>query len=116
MLLTLILLLAAAVLMVSISRRFGFGSIVGYLVAGAAIGPSGFRLVTDVTSISEISELGVLMLLFIIGLELRLPRIWSMRRSVFGLGGAQVVVSGAVLAGLAALAGEPWPGAVILGL
>src|ERR1700744_2591183 len=105
MLLTLILLLAAAVLMVSISRRFGFGSIVGSLVAGAAIGPSGFRLVTDVTSISEISELGVLMLLFIIGLELRLPRVWAMRRSVFGLGGAQVALTGAVLGLFAFAAG-----------
>jgi CPA2 family monovalent cation:H+ antiporter-2/glutathione-regulated potassium-efflux system protein KefB len=112
----LVLLLAAAVLMVSLSRRLGFGSILGYLVAGALIGPSGLRLITDVHDIAEISEFGVLMLLFIIGLELRLPRIWSMRRSVFGLGGAQVVVTGAVLAGLAAWAGAPWPGAAILGL
>ena len=116
MLLTLLVLLAAAVVLVSISRRLGFGSILGYLVAGALIGPSGFKLVTDVGSISEISELGVLMLLFIIGLELRLPRIWSMRRSVFGLGAAQVAVTGAVLTALAIMAGAPWPGGAILGL
>ena len=116
MLLTLLVLLAAAVVLVSVSRRLGFGSILGYLVAGALIGPSGFRLVTDVASISEISELGVLMLLFIIGLELRLPRIWSMRRSVFGLGAAQVAVTGALLTGLAIMAGAPLPGAAILGL
>ncbi len=94
MLLTLVALLAAAVLLVSLSRRLGLGSILGYLVAGLLIGPSGLRLVTDVESISEISELGVLMLLFIIGLELRLPRVWAMRRSVFGLGTAQVARHG----------------------
>ena len=116
MLLTLLVLLAAAVVLVSLSRRLGLGSILGYLVAGVLIGPSGFRLVTDVQSISEISELGVLMLLFIIGLELRLTRIWSMRRSVFGLGSAQVAVAGAGLTAIAAMAGAPLPGAAILGL
>ena len=116
MLLTLLLLLAAAVVLVSVSRRLGLGSILGYLVAGALIGPAGFRLVTDVQSISEISELGVLMLLFIIGLELRITRIWSMRRSVFGLGSAQVAVTGALLTALALAAGAPLPGAAILGL
>jgi monovalent cation:proton antiporter-2 (CPA2) family protein len=116
MLVTLVALLAAAVLLVSLSRRLGFGSILGYLIAGLLIGPSGLRLVTDVESISEISELGVLMLLFIIGLELRLPRVWAMRRSVFGLGTAQVVVTGAVLGAAAYWAGAGWVGATILGL
>jgi glutathione-regulated potassium-efflux system protein KefB len=116
MLVTLVALLAAAVLLVSLSRHFGLGSILGYLVAGLLIGPSGLRLVTDVESISEISELGVLMLLFIIGLELRLPRIWAMRRSVFGLGTAQLVFTGAVLGAAALWAGATWTGAAILGL
>jgi monovalent cation:proton antiporter-2 (CPA2) family protein len=116
MLVTLVALLAAAVLLVSLSRRLGLGSILGYLVAGLVIGPSGLRLVTDVESISEISELGVLMLLFIIGLELRLPRVWAMRRSVFGLGTAQVVVTGVVLGAAAYSAGATWAGAIILGL
>lgn len=115
MLLTLVVLLGAAVVLVSLTRRAGFGSILGYLMAGALIGPYGLHLVTDVHSIAEISELGVLMLLFIIGLELRLPRIWAMRRSVFGLGGAQVAVSGAALTLLAHAAGVGWTGAVILG-
>jgi glutathione-regulated potassium-efflux system protein KefB len=105
MLLTLVALLAAAVLLVSLSRRLGLGSILGYLIAGLLIGPSGLGVVTDVESITEISELGVLMLLFIIGLELRLPRVWAMRRSVFGLGTAQVLVTGAVLGGAAYWAG-----------
>jgi monovalent cation:proton antiporter-2 (CPA2) family protein len=116
MLVTLVALLAAAVLLVSLSRRLGLGSILGYLIAGLLIGPSGLRLVTDVESISEISELGVLMLLFIIGLELRLPRVWAMRRSVFGLGAAQVAVTGAVLGAAAYWAGVTWVGAAILGL
>ncbi len=116
MLITLVVLLAAAVLMVSVSRKFGLGSILGYLVAGVLIGPFGLRLVTDVSSIGAIAELGVLMLLFIIGLELRLPRVWSMRRSVFGLGAAQVGVTGTVLTLIAHWLGVPWAGATILGL
>ncbi|MEA2855718.1 MAG: glutathione-regulated potassium-efflux system protein KefB [Methylobacteriaceae bacterium] len=116
MLVTLVALLAAAVILVSVSRRVGLGSILGYLVAGLVIGPSGLRLVTDVESISQISELGVLMLLFIIGLELRLPRVWAMRRSVFGLGAAQVVVTGAVLGAAVYWAGATSTGAAILGL
>ena len=89
MLTTLVLLLSAAVVFVLVSRRLGFGSILGYLVAGAVIGPSGLSLVRDVGQISEISELGVLMLLFLIGLELRVQRLWLMRKTVFGLGAAR---------------------------
>ena len=115
MLETLVFLLAAAVLFVSISRRLGFGSILGYLVAGVLIGPSGLGLIRDVARISEISELGVLMLLFLIGLELRIQRIWLMRKAVFGLGGAQVAVSAVVLGALVHLAGLPWPAALMVG-
>ena len=116
MLLTLFVLLVVAVVLVSISRKFGFGSILGYLLGGVLIGPSGLRLVTDVNSISEISELGVLILLFIIGLELRLPRIWAMRRSVFGLGAAQMIVTGSALAVIVHAKGQPWAASAILGL
>ncbi len=115
MLLTLVVLLAAAVLLVSLSRRLGFGSILGYLLAGVLIGPSGLRLVTDVNAISGISELGVLMLLFIIGLELRVSRVWAMRRAVFGLGSAQMLVTGILFTLAARWAGAPWAGAAILG-
>jgi monovalent cation:proton antiporter-2 (CPA2) family protein len=113
---TLVILLAATVVFVPLSRRFGFGSVLGYLVAGVLIGPYALRLVTDVGQIAEVSELGVLMLLFLIGLELRPRRIWLMRRSVFGLGSAQVVITGAALAALAHLAGASWPAASILGV
>ena len=115
MLETLVALLAVAVLLVPLTRRAGFGSILGYLVAGALIGPAGFRLVTGVEEIRHVSELGIIMLLFLIGLELRPRRLWVMRRSVFGLGGAQVALCTTVLVGLLALAGIPWSGALVLG-
>lgn len=117
MLPTLAILLAASVVFVSVSRAAGFGSILGYLVAGVLIGPSVLRLVTDVEVIKTISEFGVLMLLFLIGLELRPQRIWLMRRTVFGLGAAQVAVTGALLAGLIVLAGlAEARGALVLGV
>ena len=116
MLVTLAILLCAAVVAVPLSRRAGFGSILGYLVAGVLIGPTGFRLVSDVEEIREISELGVIMLLFLIGLELRPQRLWVMRRAVFGLGSAQVVLTAALLAGLLIVFGQDWKGATILAL
>jgi len=112
---TLVALLAAAALAVPLSRKAGFGSVLGYLVAGIAIGPAGLRLVTDVEQIAHVSELGVVMLLFLIGLELRPARLWVMRRAVFGLGLAQMAVTGAALAGLAWAFGVAGPGAVVLG-
>src|ERR1700712_2476386 len=115
MLLTLAILLAAAVLLVSISRRLGFGSVLGYLVGGGIIGPSGLRLITDVDEIAGVSELGVVMLLFLIGLEVRPQRLWVMRRAVFGLGLAQVAATTLVLAAAAHALGTAWPAALVLG-
>jgi glutathione-regulated potassium-efflux system protein KefB len=112
---TLVVLLAAAVVMVPLSRRWGFGSVLGYLAAGVAIGPAGFGLVRDVHAIAQVSELGVVMLLFLIGLELRPTRLWTMRKAVLGLGGAQVLVTGAALAALAHAAGPGWAGATVIG-
>jgi len=115
MLTTLVILLAAAALAVPLSRRAGFGSVLGYLLAGIAIGPAALGLVTDVQQIAGVASLGVVMLLFLIGLEVRPKRLWTMRRTVFGLGAAQVVLCGAALAGLAWLAGVAPAGAVVLG-
>jgi len=112
---TAIVLLAAAVLAVPLAKRLGFGSPLGYLAAGLAIGPSGLALVTDVEAIAHVSELGVVMLLFLIGLELRPQRLWVMRKAVFGLGGAQVALSATALAGGALALGLPWPAAVAAG-
>ena len=116
MLLTFVILLAAAAVAVPLSRRAGFGSVLGYLVAGIAIGRFGLRLVTDLGEIAEVAEFGVVMLLFLIGLELRPARLWVMRRSVFGLGAGQLAATAAALAALAHGAGVAWPGAVVLGV
>ncbi len=113
MLETLVVLLAATAIAVPLSRRLGFGSILGYLVAGIVIGPSALRLVTDVERIKAVAELGVIMLLFLIGLELRPHRLWVLRKAVFGLG--QMIPSTLLLAGLAHLAGIGWAGALVLG-
>ncbi|MCP3059045.1 monovalent cation:proton antiporter-2 (CPA2) family protein [Myxococcus sp. K38C18041901] len=105
--------LAAAVVSVPLFKRLGLGSVLGYLVAGAVIGPSGARLIGDVENVLHFSELGVVLLLFVIGLELQPSRLWSLRHSVFGVGGAQVLVTGALLAGVCWLFGLS-PGASII--
>jgi monovalent cation:proton antiporter-2 (CPA2) family protein len=115
MLATLVALLAAASVAVPLTRRFGLGSVLGYLLAGVVIGPSGLGLVNQLDQIADIASLGVVMLLFLIGLELRPRRLWVMRRAVFALGSSQVAVSAAVLAALAHMAGVPWAGACVLG-
>lgn len=115
MLETLVALLAATAIAVPLSRRLGFGSILGYLVAGAVIGPSGLGLVTDVGQIAEVSALGVIMLLFLIGLELRPHRLWVLRRAIFGLGLGQMVPSALLLGGIAHLSGMDGAGGAVLG-
>ena len=113
---TLLALLAAAAIGVPLTRRAGLGSVLGYLVAGVAIGPTGLHLVSDADEIAKVSQLGVIMLLFLIGLELRPRRLWTMRRATFGLGSAQVVITAAALAALAHWVGVAWTGAVVLGV
>jgi glutathione-regulated potassium-efflux system ancillary protein KefC/glutathione-regulated potassium-efflux system protein KefB len=94
-------LLAAAVLAVSLFRLLNLSSILGYVAAGLVIGPWGLRLIRDIGNITKIAEFGVVLLLFIIGLELQPTRLWVMRRLVFGLGAAQVALC-TVLLGVAA--------------
>jgi glutathione-regulated potassium-efflux system ancillary protein KefC/glutathione-regulated potassium-efflux system protein KefB len=109
------LLLGAAVLAVSLFRLLRLSSILGYVAAGMVIGPWGLRLVSDVESIMSFAEFGIVLLLFIIGLELQPTRLWVMRRNVFGLGSAQVVVC-AVLLGMAGrLVGLDWAPALLVG-
>ncbi len=107
--------LAAAVIMVPLFRKFGFGAVLGYLVAGVILGPYGFKLVSDVESILHFSELGVVFLLFVIGLELQPSRLWVLRRSVFGLGSAQVLLTALALIPLLKLFGLNWSAAVTVG-
>ncbi len=87
-----VILLAAAVIAVPLFKRLGLGAVLGYLAAGLAIGPWGFGFFTDAKSILHVAELGVVMFLFIIGLEMQPSRLWSMRRDIFGLGLVQVLV------------------------
>ena len=116
MFISLLILLAATVIAVPLTRAAGLGSILGYLAAGVAIGPSGLGLVTNITEIGDVSELGVTMLLFLIGLELRPHRLWILRKAVFGLGLGQMVPTTAVIAVLAMAAGVPGREAAVLGI
>jgi glutathione-regulated potassium-efflux system protein KefB len=105
--------LAAAVIGVPLLKRFGLSSVLGYIVAGAAIGPWGLALAGDVESVRDYAEIGIVLLLFLIGLELLPTRLWELRRSVFGLGAAQVATTGAVL-GVGAWALGVTPGAAAI--
>jgi len=107
--------LAAAVLAVPLFRRFKLGAVLGYLAAGVVIGPSVLRLVANVDNILRFAELGVVLLLFVIGLELQPSRLWVLRRSVFGLGGAQVLASALVLGLIAVAFGLSWRAALVIG-
>ena len=95
-----VIMLGAALVCVLIFRRLGLGATLGYLLAGAAIGPEGLRLVGDAQSKMHIAELGITLLLFIVGLELNLTRLWRLRRDIFGFGLAQVALCGVALTGV----------------
>jgi glutathione-regulated potassium-efflux system ancillary protein KefC len=101
--------LAAAVIAVPLARALGLGSIIGYLAAGIVIGPWGLKLVTDAQTILSVAEFGVVLMLFLVGLELEPRRLWAMRRPIFGWGAVQVGVSAAVMTGAGWLLGVPWP-------
>jgi glutathione-regulated potassium-efflux system ancillary protein KefC len=105
--------LGAAVLAVPLAKRLGLGAVLGYLLAGMAIGPWGLGLITQVETILHFSEFGVVLLLFLIGLELEPARLWSMRRPIFGWGTAQVAGVAAVLFGAALLLGVSWQVALV---
>lgn len=111
-----IIYLLAAIVMVSVSRRLGFGSVLGYLAAGIIIGPFGVALIRDPEHIMHFAELGVVFLLFIVGLELQPSRLWVLRKMVFGLGSAQVLLSAIVLSALAWAFGLEATPAIIIGL
>ena len=108
--------LAAAVVTVPLFRRFKLGAVLGYLAAGVIIGPWCLKFVTEVENILHFAELGVVLLLFVIGLELQPSRLWVLRRSVFGLGSAQVLVTGVVAAFVALALGLNFATALVIGL
>ena len=112
-LLSVVTLLGAAIIAVLIFKKIGLGSVLGYLAAGLAIGPFGFGLFSDPQSIIHIAELGVVMFLFIIGLEMKPSHLWGLRHQIFGLGSAQVIVSAILLTFVAMAFGFPWQVALL---
>jgi len=109
--------LGAVVVLVPLFTRFGLGAVLGYLAAGILIGPSVLGLVSDPEAASELAEFGIVLLLFVIGLELKPSRLWQLRRDIFGLGAAQVLVCGAALTGVLLLVtGLSWQAALVVGL
>ncbi len=110
-----VVLLATAAVAAPLARTLRIGSVLGYLAAGVLIGPHVFGLFTDVESILHVAELGIVFLLFLIGLELRPVRLWSMRRSIVGAGGAQVLLSGLALGVVTAALLTTIPVAAVVG-
>lgn len=110
-----IILLMAAVVAVPLFQRLGLGAVLGFLVAGAVIGPWGFGFISAVDEIRHLAEFGVVFLLFIIGIELKPSRLWVMRRSVFGLGTAQVLTTGTAITLLALALGLSTRSALVVG-
>ncbi len=108
--------LAAAVVAAAVSHRLGLGSVAGYLLAGIAVGPAGFALVGDPASVRQFAELGVVFLLFVIGLELEPRRLWNMRAQLLSFGLAQVLGSILLIAGAAALLGSGPRAGIVAGM
>jgi len=108
--------LAAAVLAVPLARLLGLGAIIGYLGAGIAIGPWGLKLVSDPAAMLHFAEFGVVLMLFLVGLELEPRRLWAMRRPIFGGGSVQLLGSAALMLGVGLLAGVDWRLALVAGL
>jgi len=108
--------LAAGVVSVPLAKRLGLGSVLGYLIAGAIIGPFALGLVGQQADVMRFAEFGVVILLFLIGLEVRPALLWSMRGSIFGLGGAQIAATAVVIAGAGAVMGLDGRTAVAVGL
>jgi glutathione-regulated potassium-efflux system protein KefB len=108
-------LLAVAVAAVPLFKRFKLGAVLGYLAAGLIIGPFGIGMIEDAEAVLHVAELGVVMFLFIIGLEMRPARLWSLRNDIFGVGAAQVIVCATLLTAAVAAFGLPWYVALIIG-
>ena len=108
--------LAAAVVAVPIAKRLGLGSVLGYLLAGIVIGPAGLNLVGSAEQVMKFSEFGVVMMLFLIGLELRPSLLWRLRVPILGMGGSQVIGVGGALTIVGLLLGLAWKESVAIGL
>ena len=100
---------------VPIARRLGLGSVLGYLVAGIVIGPAALNLIGDPTQVNHVAEFGVVILLFLIGMEVRPQLLWSLRGAIFGVGGAQLAATTGVVAAIAMALGNDWRTALVIG-
>jgi monovalent cation:H+ antiporter-2, CPA2 family len=117
MLMQAVVYLTAAVIAVPIAKRLGLGSVLGYLLAGVAIGPFGLGLLGDEgQDVMHVAEFGVVMMLFVVGLELEPTLLWRLRAPILGLGGLQVVVTTLLVAGLALALGLPWQESLAIGM
>jgi monovalent cation:proton antiporter-2 (CPA2) family protein len=112
----LLILLLAAVIVVPLSARAGLGAVLGYLAVGVLMGPWGFKVIAHVDEVLHVAEFGVVLLLFVIGLELRPARLWAMRKAIFGVGMAQILLSAALLCAFALLLGDSLTTAIVIGL
>jgi len=108
--------LAAAVVMVPIASRLGLGSVLGYLVAGVVIGPWCLKLITDAEAILHFAEFGVVLLLFLVGLELQPKQLWALRKPIFGMGGGQLLLSTLCLMPLLHLFSLSWQASLVAAL
>ena len=108
--------LAAGVIAVPIASRFGLGSVLGYLIAGALIGPFALKLISNTESVMHFAEFGVVMMLFLVGLELQPQVLWRMRKPILGLGGLQVTLTTLVITGISMALGLAWQTAAAIGL
>ena len=108
--------LGAAVISVPIAKRLGLGSVLGYLIAGVIIGPHALSLIGAEADVMQFAEFGVVILLFLIGLEVQPSSLWDMRKAIFGLGGAQVAGTALCVAGVSILLGLPWQTSLAVGL
>lgn len=108
--------LTAGVVAAPIAKRLGLGSVLGYLIAGIVVGPFALSLVGEQEDVMKFAEFGVVILLFMIGLEVRPALLWSMRKTIFGLGGAQVLVTALAIAGFSLAFGLNWKTALAVGL
>lgn len=107
--------IGASIIMVPLFHRMGFGSVLGYLIAGVFVGPYGMRLIRDLESVMHFSEFGVVLLLFVIGLEIQPRKLWSMKKDLIGLGGVQVITCTLIFGILGLFLGESAVTSFVLG-
>lgn len=112
---TVAIFLGATLIMVPLLKRLGLASVIGYLATGVLLGPYVLGLLHDPHDVLEFAEYGIVLLLFLIGIELEPSRLWVLRRSVFGLGGLQVLATGLILTGIVRAVGQPWPVSFVVG-